>query len=163
MGKYPVDGVAPLRGRSASARAAVPRIVAWLACAACLAASAAGCALIKSSNSVASSKAAAATAAAKASSDPGCVRALKAVSRYGPAVVKDRVAAEKTMDKLEIELIVLELDAAADVTGDPAAKQSIENLASAYSRFRDAWTGAAAPSIEAILADTSHLEFICRS
>jgi hypothetical protein len=86
---------------------------------------------------------------------------LKAVSTYGPAIVQDDVELKKTVDEAEIGIIVLVLDAAAKAAGDPAAKQSITNLASAYLRFRDAWTGAAAPPVEAILADTSRMESVC--
>jgi len=89
------------------------------------------------------------------------VKALRAVSTYGPAIVQDDVEVKKTVDEAEIDLIVLVLDAAAKAAGDPAARQSISNLANAYLRFRDAWTGAAAPPIEAILADTSRLQSVC--
>jgi hypothetical protein len=78
-------------------------------------------------------------------------------------VVRDAAGAKKIEDTVEIDLIVLALDAAADAAGDPAAKQSIRNLASAYSRFRDGWTGAIAPSTEAILADTRRLDSVCGS
>jgi hypothetical protein len=77
--------------------------------------------------------------------------------------VRNAIEARKTLDNVQIDLIVLTLDAAADVAGDPAAKQSIRNLANAYSRFRDAWTGTIAPHTEAILADTSQLESVCGS
>jgi hypothetical protein len=144
---------APDRSRQASARAAVRDAAVSLACAACLAASAAGCAAAAPGTS----------AAATASADSGCARALQAVSSYGPSVARDAVEARKIQDTVEIDLIVLALDAAADAAGDPAAKQSIRNLTSAYSRFRDGLTGAIAPSVEAILADTSRLESVCGS
>jgi hypothetical protein len=88
------------------------------------------------------------------------VQARKAVSAYGLAVLQDDVGAKKILDEAEADLIVLALDAAARATGDPAAKQAISNLASAYLRFRDAWTGAA---VQAIQAGTSHLESMCKS
>jgi hypothetical protein len=148
---------APGRSRLGDGWGAVRLVAVSLACSACVAASVAGCA------STASGTPAAAPAGATTSSDSGCARALEAVSTDGPAVVRNAVGAKKTLDEVEIDVIVFALDTAADVAGDPAVKQSIRNLANAYSRFHDAWTGAAAPSTEAILADTSHLESVCGS
>jgi hypothetical protein len=149
VGCNPANNAAARRGQSASNRPAVRRATMLLACAACVAASAPGCASTASGTSPA------------ASSDPGCAQALKAVSTYGPIVLRNAVEAKETLDKAEIELIVLALGAAADAAGDPEARQSISNLANAYSRFRDAWTGATVPPIEAILVDTSHLQSKC--
>jgi len=141
------------RRKLSSARAAVRDAALWLACAACVAASAAGCTAAESGT----------PAAGTASAGSGCARALQAVSSYGPSVVRDAVGAKKIQDTVEADLIVLALDAAADAAGDPAARQSIRNLASAYSRFRDGWTSAIAPSMEAILADTRRLDSVCGS
>jgi hypothetical protein len=154
----------------------VRRTAVSIACAACVA----GCASTASDTlTVASASSAPATSAAPvasasapvpasaavpsahAPSDPGCVKTLSAVSTYGPAIVQDDVEVKKTVDEAEIDLIVLVLDAAAKAAGDLAARQSISNLANAYLRFRDAWTGAAAPPVEAILADTSRLQSVC--
>jgi hypothetical protein len=68
---------------------------------------------------------------------------------------------KETTDKIEINLIVIALDGAADLAGDPGVKQAIKNLASAYSQFRDGWTGAAAPSAESIVANTNRLDAVC--
>jgi hypothetical protein len=151
----PPAGRAPGPGRRklAEARAAVRNATVSLALAACVAASAAGCTAAGSGT----------PAAATASAGSGCARALQAVSSYGPSVVRDAVGAKKIQDTVETDLIVLALDAAADAAGDPAARQSIRSLASAYSRFRDSWTGAVAPSMEAVLADTRHLDSVCGS
>jgi hypothetical protein len=147
----------PSRSRLAGVWAAIRLVAVSLGCTACVAVSVAGC------GSTALGTPAAAPASATTASDSGCAEALHAVSTYGPTVVRNAVDGEKTLDKVEINLIVFALDAAADVAGAPAAKQSIKDLANAYSHFRDAWTGAAAPSAEAILADTSHLESVCGS
>jgi hypothetical protein len=178
VGCDPANSAAACRGQSASSRSAVRRAAMTLACAACVAASAPGCASTASSTSaatpsstaspgalvsVAVSGSAPVPTAVPASSDPGCARALTVVSTYGPIVLRNAVEAKETLDKAEIDLIVVALGAAADAAGDPAARQSVSNLASAYSRFRDAWTSATVPPIEAILADTSHLESRCRS
>jgi hypothetical protein len=78
-------------------------------------------------------------------------------------VVRNAVAARKALDDAEIDLLVLALDGAADAAGNPGAKQSIRNLADAYSTYEDAWTGITAPPTEAILADTNDLDSACGS
>jgi hypothetical protein len=85
------------------------------------------------------------------------------VSKWGPVIVQDHADAKKFLDKARISLIVLALDAAARATGNPAAKQSITNLADAYLRLKDAWSDATTPPIEAVLSDTSRLESVCKS
>jgi hypothetical protein len=134
-------------------RAAVRDAVAWLACAACVSAGAAGCRAAASGSS----------GSPTASASSGCAQALHAVSSHGPTVMRDAVGIRKIQDTVEIDLLVIALDGAARAVGDPAAKQSIANLASAYERFRDDTPGAIAPLMGAILADTRRLDLVCGS
>lgn len=90
-------------------------------------------------------------------------RALQAVSTYGPTLLRDMTESHEAEEKVEISLMVLALDAAADVAGDPSVKQSINNLAADYTQFRSELKDATLPPKEAILADTSHLESLCGS
>jgi len=78
-------------------------------------------------------------------------QSLDAVSRDGPTIVKDAVAAKEFVGKLEIDLIVLALDAAAALAGNSKVKKSISNLADEYSAFKNAWTSAAVPPLDGIL------------
>jgi hypothetical protein len=97
------------------------------------------------------------------STDSGCNLALQAVSTYGPTLLGDMTASREAEEKVEIRLIVLALDTAADVAGDPTVKQSINNLANDYTKFRSELTDATLPPKQAILADTSHLKSLCGS
>ena len=103
----------PSRSRLAGVWAAIRLVAVSLGCTACVAVSVAGC------GSTALGTPAAAPASATTASDSGCAEALHAVSTYGPTVVRNAVDGEKTLDKVEINLIVFALYAAADVAGAP--------------------------------------------
>jgi hypothetical protein len=101
---------------------------------------------------------------AKAPANPACPRALEAVSSYGPTVVRDAVQGKESLDKAEINLIVLALNEAANSAGKSKVKQSIINLLSEYLKLRDSLSGAVDSAVEQkILANTSNLNSECRS
>jgi hypothetical protein len=88
---------------------------------------------------------------------------MNAVSRYGPAVVRDSTGARQFLGRAEAELIVLALDAAADAAGHSADRQPIDSLARQYTKLRDGWSGTRASYLEAILAGTGRLQSVCGS
>jgi hypothetical protein len=111
--------------------------------------------------SVAASPSAGRAAATPASGDPGCSRALNVISKYGPSILQDAVEGKEAVDKAEIDVLVILLDAAANAAGRPDIKQSIRSLADAYLKFRGAWTHAIAPPVEGIVGQTNKLESYC--
>jgi hypothetical protein len=140
------------RGARLVSTTVAARIIAALACVACMAA---GCSPTMSSG--------ASGGGAAGDSDPGCTGALKVVSQYGPEIVRDAVEGKESEDKAETELVVFALDAAAAVATSPSDKQSIKSVASAYTRYRDAWQGLHAPADDAIVAATGRLRDVCKS
>jgi hypothetical protein len=156
----PVTGVLAMLSRAA----------AGLACAALVASAASACKPVTPGASAAApaSRAAPASAAArasaKASSDPSCTQALEAASTYGPAAVRDAVEDKESLDKAEIDLIVLVLNEAANSAGNPAVKQSIISLVTAYLKLRDSLSGTIDSAIEKrIVGNTSNLKSKCGS
>jgi len=149
-------------------RRALRRSVVGLACAAVVASGASGCksVAVGSPARVSASPAAAASPAAhtstEASFEPACTQAQKAVTRYGPAVV-DAIDAKESLDKAEIDLIVVVLNDAADSAGNSAVKQTITSLASAYLTLRYSLSRTLDSAIEkGIRADTRNLGSECR-
>lgn len=155
-----VDGPAPgARVRPEFRRAAV-----WLACAAVLATSAAGCKSAAWGMPAAAPASASAKPSAKATADPVCPGALEAVSPYAPTVVRDAVQGKESLDKARIDLIVLALNEAASSSGNSKVKQSIINLVSEYLKLRDSLSGAVDSAVgQKILANTSNLKSECGS
>lgn len=154
------DGTAPVTGH----RTALRRAAVWLACATCIASSASGCKPIDSGMPAATPASPAAKAPAKALADPACPQALEAASTYGPTVIRDAVKDKESLDKAEIDLIVLALNEAANSAGNSRVKQPIINLVSEYLKFRDSLNGTIDSAIEKkILANTSNLKSECAS
>jgi hypothetical protein len=144
------DGPAPVTG----IRTALRRAALGLACAAVVASSASGC------KSIAPGM----PAAARTPADPACPQALEAVSTYGPAVVRNAVAAKESLDKAEIDLIVIVLSEAANSAGNSGVKQSIITLVSAYLKLRGSLSATIDSAIEKrIVANTSDLDSECGS
>jgi hypothetical protein len=154
------DGTAPVTGiRTALRRAAV-----CLACAAFVASSASGCKSIASGIPAAVPASRAAQAPAKAPADLACPQALDAVSTYGPTVVRDAVEDKESLDKAEIDLIVIALNETANSAGSSGVKQAIISLVSAYLKLRGSLSGTIDSAIEKrIAANTSNLKSECRS
>jgi hypothetical protein len=96
------------------------------------------------------------------SSDPGCIAALKAISTYGPQAVDFLAHGREDVNKAEVHLLVLALDAAADVAQRPADKQAISTLANVYEEYYDFTTNVVAVPAGTLLKDTSDLESVCK-
>jgi len=159
----------------ACVRSGLRRSAAGLACAAVVAGGTSGCkpdvpaapARVASSPTASASPAAPASPVArtsiKASSDPACTHAQKAVSTYGPAVVQDAIHDKESLDKAEIDLVVIVLNDAANSAGNSAVKQSITSLVRAYLELRGSLTSKIDSAIDrAIRADTRNLRSECR-
>jgi hypothetical protein len=154
------DGPAPVTG----IRTALRRAALGLACAAVVASSASGCKSIAPGMPAAVPASRAATAPARTPADPACPQALEAVSTYGPAVVRNAVAAKESLDKAEIDLIVIVLSEAANSAGNSGVKQSIITLVSAYLKLRGSLSATIDSAIEKrIVANTSDLDSECGS
>lgn len=153
-----------------SARTALRRAAAALACVTLVASGASACKPVTSSTpapvqaSTAASASPAARTSAKASPDPACTQALEAVSTYGPTAVRNAIGDKEFLDKAEIDLIVVVLNQAANSAGNSPVKQSIISLVTAYLRLRDSLSDAIDSAIEKrILADTGDLKSQCAS
>jgi hypothetical protein len=106
----------------------------------------------------------AAKAPAKAPADSACQQALEAARTYRPVVLQDAVEDKESLDKAEIDLIVIVLNEAANSAGSSGVKKSIINLVSVYLKLRDSLSGTIDSAIEKrIAANTSNLRSECRS
>jgi hypothetical protein len=154
------NGPAP----AARTRPRLRRTAVWVACAAVVASSVASC-NFTDSGTPATAPASASTSAAvpalaktpaTATADAACPEALEAVSSY--------VQGKESLDKIEIDLIVLGLKEAAHSAGNSKIKQSIINLLSEYLQLRDSLSDAVDSAVEQkILANTSNLKSECGS
>ncbi len=158
-------------GRSASRRTAsrnrYPRALLLSAALALLGTTAAGCASIAASNASDVRTTGAPTIAAEAavtspSRDPGCVAALKAISTYGPSTVKLLAEGREAVNSAGVSLLVTALDGAADAADQPAIRQDISTLASAYDGYFDLTNDAVSVPVSVVLKDTVDLEGLCR-
>lgn len=96
-------------------------------------------------------------------SDPGCVAALHAVSTYGPSAVEALAEHKERVNREEVHLLVLALDAAAETANRPADKQAISALAGVYEQFDDLQTTVVAVPLSTMLKDTTALDVVCKS
>ena len=152
------DGTAPVTG----VRTALCRVALWLAGAAVMASTASGCKSIAPGVPAAVPASRAATAPARTPADPACPRALDAISTYGSAVVRNAVADKASLDKAEIDLIVIVLSDAANSAGSSGVKRSIISLVSAYLELRDSLSATIDSAIEKkIVTNTSDLNSEC--
>ncbi|MBR7838417.1 hypothetical protein KDL01_34430 [Actinospica durhamensis] len=128
---------------------------------------AAGCANIEASNAsdehaTGAAQTSTATTVTNPSGDPGCVAALKAISTYGPSSVKLLAEGREAVNNAGVQLLVTALDGAADAADQPAIKQDIRTLASAYDDYFDLTNDAVAVPVSVVLKDTVDLEGLCR-
>ncbi|HTU04723.1 MAG TPA: hypothetical protein VMG13_04145 [Trebonia sp.] len=159
-GVITADGTAPVTG----IRRALRRAALWLACAAVVASSVSGCKSVDPGVPAAVPASRAAKAPARTPADPACPQALEAISTYGPAVVRNAVADKESLDKAEIDLIVIVLSEAANSAGSSGVKQSIISLVGAYLTLRDSLSTTIDSAIEKkIEANTSDLNSECGS
>jgi hypothetical protein len=154
------DGTALVTG----VRTALRRAARWLACAAVVVSTASGCTSVALGMPAVAPASRAAKAPARTPADPACPRALEAVGTDGPAAVRNAVADKASLDKAEIDLIVIVLSEAANSAGSSGVKRSIIGLVSAYLELRDSLNAAIDSAIEKkIVANTSDLNSECGS
>ena len=127
---------------------------------------AAGCASIEASNAsdehaTGAAQTSAPTTVTNPSGDPGCVAALKAISTYGPSSVKLLAEGREAVNSAGVQLLVTALDGAADAADQPAIKQDIRTLASAYDGYFDLTNDAVSVPVAVVLKDTIDLEGLC--
>lgn len=145
---------------AARVRPKLRRAAVWLACAAVVASGVAGCKFTDSGAPAVApaspSTSASAKTSAKATTDAACPEALEAVSSY--------VQGKESLDKIEIDLIVLALKEAANSAGNFKVKRSIINLLSEYLQLRNSLSDAVDSAVEQkILTNTSNLKSECGS
>jgi hypothetical protein len=79
-------------------------------------------------------------------------------------VIRDAVKEKESLDKAEIDLVILTLNEAANSTGDSRVRQSIISLVSAYLKLRESLSGTIDSAIEKrLLANSSNLPNLSRS
>lgn len=107
--------------------------------------------------------AASSAAVAHPARDPGCVAALKAISTYGPSSVKLLARGREAVNRAGVHLLVTALDGAADAADQPAVRDDIRALASAYDGYFDLTTDAVSVPLSVVLKDTVDLRGLCRA
>lgn len=105
----------------------------------------------------------ASAAVARPARDPGCVAALKAISTYGPSSVKLLARGREAVNRAGVQLLVTALDGAADAADQPAVRDDIRTLASAYDGYFDLTTNAVSVPLSVVLKDTVDLQGLCRA
>lgn len=93
--------------------------------------------------------------------DPGCVSALKAISKYGPSSVKLLADGRKAVNKVGVQLLVTALGGAADAADAPEVRKDIQTLADVYEDYFDLSTDAVSVPLSTVLKDTVDLEGLC--
>jgi hypothetical protein len=122
----------------------------------------AGCADLAASDVSDAHTEGASSAPAQSGRDPGCVAALKAISKYGPSSVKLLAQGREAVNHAGVQLLVTALDGAADAAGQAAIRSDIKTLADAYEGYFRLTTDVAAVPLSALLKDTVDLEGLCR-